>query len=390
MRSPHPKRALRIKAWDVCLNAGTLDGVSHACGKMKQFEWAKPGKVPRLFVDMGYRSVLAAGYVMEHIKSAFEHLDPDVRYCGHVSKEALREVFSELISPDLFKYWYHSDDSCVAIQCVDGTFRANVDISSCDGSHTDVPFEILQHMANQAGVGDQMRRSLDQLLNPLTIRDDDGNIILQAVPSWKVLYSGHTATTAINNIANHCMGLSLRSRVEGRPLRLDECEELIRTNAEELGYIVTVEVCTVVQSIQFLKHSPTENGEPWVNLGVLIRSFGSTHGDFPGRGDLASRAEEWCSGIVASYVHAGDSSILTSLRRRFNKRVSSKVKSFVDKETRHHGYCGVTVSDEDICARYNVDLADVRHMCHLIENMEIGSFYSCILSRAAMEIDYGL
>jgi hypothetical protein len=288
---PHKKKNLRIQGMeDVFEHNIVFDDLWYLPGKsteykMKIFEIAKVGKVPRVIGNLGIPASLQGFRVSNYIKMAMA-LEPVeingglIEFCPKPAPAALKRVFEQLIDPPgRFYFVLFSDDSCLCIRDGDKLLRFNVDISSCDASHTPALFEALRDVCPP-----QMKEDVERLIKQceaeITIYDRNNRarrVVLK--PNRPRLYSGSTITTLINNLANLLIALAIS-------------EAKIRSKADVIlaascaGYIVTCEDCSDWHKLQFLKHSPVldTHGElrALLNPGVLLRLSGACKGDVPG------------------------------------------------------------------------------------------------------------
>jgi len=163
--------------------------------------------------------------------------------------------------------------------------RMNIDITSCDASHTRALFNLYIKIHPTRVQGDAAAL-VAQCEQPIRITDLNARygrhkrrLILK--PKSPRLYSGCTITTGTNCLACILMIASIVAQID-----------TIRTGADVVracaiaGYLVTSLDCTDWHQLQFLKHSPVLDlsGEiqPMLNLGVLLRLSGTAKGDFPG------------------------------------------------------------------------------------------------------------
>jgi len=295
---PHIKRIPRINAYKHVIDHGLVmrriwnlpgKGVEYNC---KRSEYAKFKKTVRCIADMGTPASLQGFRLTAALKRAmFEEplflYGGCIMFCKSPSTEALRHVFKELISPaGRFFFVYFSDDACFALRRDDGTIlRMNIDITSCDASHTRALFNLYIKIHPTRVQGDAAAL-VAQCEQPIRITDLNARygrhkrrLILK--PKSPRLYSGCTITTGTNCLACILMIASIVAQID-----------TIRTGADVVracaiaGYLVTSLDCTDWHQLQFLKHSPVLDlsGEiqPMLNLGVLLRLSGTAKGDFPG------------------------------------------------------------------------------------------------------------
>lgn len=414
-KSVHPKRKLRERA---LLEVENLNLWNHESwltrpikGKLKRFEWAKPGKIPRLICDLGVVASLVMGFAAKRIKNHLESFHRDfankVEFIPKPTHSVLNEVFRQLINPEGRSYFAaHSDDSCFAAHCSDGIFRCNMDISSCDATHTGYIFEsFMNGIPDELPLKTYLRKGLNQLkgkfhiatvdgklklkLNVKPRYDDDG---LEQNPFWLFLASGSTWTTAINTWANFLIHESL-AMVNWGQVRKEDAAAMVVRQARHAGYKVTCEVADIVQKLQFLKHSPTSNGEAFLNLGVILRAHGICHGDLPGssRDTFETRANRFASGVAAGFKHAGRSAFTNVMAEKYNMSETNFTSVFTEEVYRNYDSpSDVTVTDEDIMLRYGISHAQLMHLCNLYRSAGVGDIIRCEASDKILLLDYGL
>lgn len=315
---PHIKRLLRIDAWEQ-IRIGSWKGLHmsdpawlrNLTYKMKKDEVAKNGKYPRMIGDAGIAASLRGFVLTKKMKKVMAEYPiayegGTIEFCAKPEPAKLVEVFSKLIDPPgRFYFVYFSDDSCLSFRDSTGHVQIfNVDISKCDASHGSAIFEALQAIAPDSGE-EGMRELINQCKMPIQIRDlNDPKRKVVLEPKRPRLYSGVTITTLINNLANVMIAKAFAE------IKNPTCSRDVIHAAGTAGYLVTCEVCEVIQDIQFLKHSPVLDSDgnlrPMLNLGVLLRSSGQCKGDLPGRkrDDLETRARMFQGGLLKGmYPH---------------------------------------------------------------------------------------
>lgn len=304
---PHQKKELRVNSWSDVLSLGILfkdlwftrySKNLYTEYKMKIFEIAKPGKPARMIGDLGCPASLQGFRVTKYLKTAMAdrplyYNGGKIEFCPTPSSEKMEEVFRQLIRPDgKFYFVYFSDDSCLAVRTGEDVKRYNVDISSCDASHTKSLFYALERVTPECGKAN-IRTLIRQCESQITVKARySKRERLRLKPLQPRLYSGCTLTTAINNLANVLIAKSIA----------DECTKIgdnfgasdVSDAAERVGYIVTCEDCTADwHHLQFLKHSPVLDVDgdlrAVLNLGVLLRLSGTSKGDVPGSKRLSLR-----------------------------------------------------------------------------------------------------
>lgn len=272
----------------------------------------------------------------------------------------LEEVFNSLLSP---AGRYHavafSDDSCFSIRHKGEVHVYNVDISKCDASHTEALFDALVKITPERGQED-MQRLTDQCGLPITISslwDKKRRCILR--PVHKLLYSGSTLTTAINNLATF---LIMKAFVE---CRYDGPQSLIEA-AESVGYVITLERCHLPEDIQFLKHSPVYDDtgvlRPMLNLGVLLRLSGTCKGDLPGRGDIQTRAESFQRGLLDGAYPYTQFTMLTNMKLAAgvsNEKVREVVAKILEYKVVDGKYPAYRVDPDSMYKRYRLTQTEI-------------------------------
>jgi hypothetical protein len=302
---PHQKRVPRIQAMIESMESGEFAcylWLRRILLKAKKNEWAKVHKPLRGIGDLGILASLQGFVVTKIMKNALTK--STIRFhggsCKYVNRPAtteLREVFRQLITPeDRFYFAYFSDDSVLSVRTADGTVRRfNIDIKSCDCSHTHYLFQMLVEVTPEP-LKKAMKVLIDQLRLPFEIvSTQDKTHKVRFQPHTAKLQSGSTITTLINNIA--CLLIIYAISKEK-----DITSDTIKSAAKKCGYLLTVDSCTDYSQLQFLKHSPVYDTkgrlQPVLNLGVLMRSLGTCKGDLPGRGDIEERARRFNGGLL--------------------------------------------------------------------------------------------
>lgn len=243
---------------------------------VKQIKEAMASK-PLVVIENGIRAIaiFVAGPIFNHLKIAFE---------------SLRTGIYEGVEYDIF-FVYFSDDSCVFLRGKDRDYVVNVDIASCDASHSPHIFKLLRQLLDPDQNFPLGGVLVDHLLLPVQIqfnkkseqfrgRKSVVTDTLTFKPKAECLYSGSVLTTLTNNLA--CI-LMFRQAVADRALDPNQ----FRISCAKAGYIVTMDECEIHEDIQFLKHSPArgtiisgdQSGEssyiPVMNLGPLFRTIGT-------------------------------------------------------------------------------------------------------------------
>lgn len=400
----HPKRAIRIEAWAKLQEEGI--GLDHQdpwvirpWWKMKKDEYSKPGKKPRMIVDLGVAASLRGFRLAEFLKQAqaeqpFEYLGGYLQFIKTPDPQIMAEVFKNLIDPPgRFYFVYFSDDSCFAHRVNGVVYRHNIDISSCDSSHTKALFTALRDLLPPS-MAEDMDVLIKQCSLPLKIvSTNDRKLKVTVKPTGPKLYSGSTITTAINNLANLLIGMALAEMVYIGP-------QSIVLAAERAGYIVTgEEPLDDWHDLQFLKHSPMLDisGEVCavLNFGVLVRASGTCKGDLPGRGNLRERGELFQRGLVNSAYPRLSTPLVNAMRSGLPP---APVTNFINVLSDDFSFKVVTRLDLPVCVvstfeftrRYRHLSQDDDELLRVLTNMEYGREYGSVYLGHILTVDYQL
>lgn len=401
----HQKRKLRVRAYHNIVNSGDLFHKTfnrRVTGKVKRAEIAKPGKATRLINDLTCEGSLLCGFVADQTKQALAAYTEReyFQFIKSPNLDLLKDTFDKLLHPlEQMYFCFFSDDSCVSIRCSDGLFMANVDISSCDGSHGKVVFDFLRKVTRgDSRLFRYVDGAIKQCEMSLTLRSAATQQKVVLKPNAPTLYSGSTLTTLINNFANIAIAHAIKSRIYDG-ITKSECEELIRVAAESAGYIVTVQVCDTYHGLQFLKHSPCETVQgtivPVLNLGVLLRAIGCCWGDLPSYRRLfhrklsfAERAYVYNTSQIQCYKNCATHSLLAVLRGRFYhgdhivfEKGSYLVDSISGDQSMH------LIDDSELARRYGLTVSDMNELSSAFMS---DAMINITASRAILLLDYGL
>lgn len=379
----HPKRKLRVKAdRDIHFSGKKYHPtrVKRVRYKLKPHELLAQGKYPRAIGDLTCPGSTMGGYIMDTIKMVFAIPfvigSASCRFVKCPDIQILKGVFHNLMSHPGLYFVFFSDDSCIGLDCTDGRLIANLDISACDGSNFDPVFDCLKRaMDVDARFSYDIEGIFAQCLLPFIVHSVDYMQRIVFTPLGKVLYSGSVLTTCINNMANTLIFLSIVHKLGGVVRSKQDSMKIIQEAAEEVGFILKVDVCTHHGDIQFLKHSPAfVKGEivPYLNLGVWMRGFGHCVGDLPivkgskkGDRSYSTRARAYNSDVVKSRVHAGKHVI----QRAFQEHVIDTTLETKFEEILSTNGCDTFIPTEELAARYGVTSTAIEELGHLISGI---------------------
>lgn len=395
--APHKKRRLRRRVRVEVNTHGNDRGtrtkvVNYGCKKGELLAW---NKYLRGIGDLTTAGSTVGGYIMDIAKQVFEiGYRKGVGLAEFVKSpepSILQGVFERLITPIGVYFAYFSDDSCVGVQCADGNFVANLDISCCDGSNYEPIFEILkQAMMVDPRFNHDIESTFQQLRLPMKVKNPNGRESVVFLPDGPVLYSGSVLTTSVNNMANTMIFISFMSMYNEGMTRA-EMPALLTRAAHQVGFKVKIDVCECVEDIQFLKHSPSViDGKviPWLNIGTWLRGFGTYRGDLPGRGkDNKRKARIFNSDVVKSHVHSGNHCIHEAFKRHTVKETHGQ--NF--EQLRPKVETGFTeyIPSESIAARYGVPVQYIEELARLIAGSEVGVAINHPVLDEIYKKDYG-
>jgi hypothetical protein len=322
IQKPHPKKRLRMAAWNELIKRNLLAHdvwMTSTQGSVKRKELGKGGnKKPRLVNSLSTQASLLGILVTSLYKHAMAEVD--FVYKGHRAKfigspkpTELSQAFEHIIMGKGYEFIYYSDDSCIGVM-EDGERRFyNADIANCDTSHTGDMFSTLL-MASRGKARSILRRLIAQCRTPLVIKTRLApKQSVTFIPNEPVMYSGTTLTTFLNNLANLAIFMAV---VDARASTREE----IMLAAEDSGYTITAERCDFPEDLQFLKHSPSMNGNSAtavLNAGVILRASGKCKEDVPGRKTelFRLRAERQQRNSQACYAKIPQHDILRAMYR---------------------------------------------------------------------------
>lgn len=307
----------------------------------------------------------------------------------------LEFVFGELIEPsERFYMSVFSDDSCLALRKADGTIlRYNVDISSCDSSHTSELFFALRDLF-PSHLRDEVEQLIAQCRESFTILDmynKARKVVLK--PTGPRLYSGSTLTTILNNLANFCIGVSIAKHPN-----IQSARDVISA-AFRAGYEVTCEDCSDWHQLQFLKHSPVRCTDgvirPLLNIGVLLRLSGTCKGDLPGSKDtpLCERGRAFQASLLrGAYPHA-HFKLLDNMREHAglgNEECDKHIRKIFEYKVADGDYSDFRVPSEEVWARYDLNALEIAELEEDFGNCAYGEHYYSDGTNKVLEKDYGL
>lgn len=311
-------------------------------------------------------------------------------YVPNPNVQRVSAAFEKIINPDFASFIFFSDDACAGFRCSDGVLKVNLDISGCDGSHTERIFDVCSNLVQGTAHEETMKWLILQCMLPLNFKEE--NVQMKFSPKSPVLYSGSTMTTFVNNIGISVIADELE-KAYSPTLTMDEMLAMIPIACASVGYLVTCQRCDHVEDLQFLKMSPvfTLDGtlSCCLNLGVILRTLGQCSGDIPGRkGTLVARATAFNASVVAGLKHAGNHSLTHALRRKYPASNSTPIySSYLTAQL--SGRCE-GLDELSLLKRYRISSGEWDELLSIIDASEIGDILWCPAFDKVMCLDYGL
>jgi len=393
---PSAKRRIKLLALIDVINSSDYSlFVTHIRGKLKLYEKAKPGKNPRLIGDYTTPGSLLAGYLCEIAKSAFvgchdSYSEYGFDVCGMYSEfvkstdsVTLDRVGNMLMTDNRNMHFHHSDDSLFKL---DGKLY-ELDISSCDSSNGQPIFDIVSWLFDDTQYKDVIDRCIKQCSLCLKVRDPCNNlnsVKLRGIRPFE--YSGSTLTTLLNEVASTLIGIQISYDKSS-----NSCDVI--NSAMSVGYNVTLVLRDNMSQATLLKNS-WDGNRSFLNLGAILRSFGTFSGDLPGSSKipLDIRCEDFCASLVLAYKHSGITSVYKALARRYCYHtgyyddVVKKVMSYSYNSEFARG----EISDDALIDRYDVTQSQIDELNYYIVNRPMFQLISLPIIDRIYFVDYGL
>lgn len=433
---PHIKRALRHMFVQRVVEHTPDDNMTRFVEAKVKKEFAKQGKVPRLYVtyDGGcmyanelpeYAKVCLDGCRTYTHKGVKVHINIFAKPTSPGLTASLREAINCMSRHDEVYILIYSDDSVWAGNLNGVDFAFNVDISSCDSGNKagvfGLIFMLLSQFSPELAIG-----LVSQCANVIKLQNPEDPLEMCEIHMFSLFEgSGTVLTTILNHVA---MFMIAQAAVvilgDYRHLvnHWEKISDLVVKCGEAFGHVLTVEPARndfgfVPEKIQFLKRSPLRlmSGEyvPVMNYGTIFRGFGSIEGDLTAdmvgmsvvefaQLSAGERMDVFLSGVVAGLKNEPNSIILSALRRRFcslpgrlasgwdeldHVRFSLQSSNVLDEGSADHAR-GM-VCTESLSRRYDVNTSQLDALAGKISNCRVGCIYpdECVGSFA--RVDYG-
>lgn len=433
----HVKKALRMMFVNREVDHTPENNMTRFVEARVKKEFAKQGKVPRLYVtyDAG---CMYANELPEWMKvclngvRTFYHdgITAHIHIFAKPTSDALRGAMSSLIDcmcrRDEVYILIYSDDSCWTGNINGVPFAFNVDISSCDsgnkGGVFGIVFMLLAHFSPELAAG-----LCSQCANPIKLANpEDPDELCEIYMHSLFEGSGTVLTTILNHVAMYMVAqaaLVLFSSLRSSLNTWEEVSLVVVKAGQSFGHVLSVEPARdslgfCPEKIQFLKRSPLRltSGEyvPVLNYGTIFRGFGSIEGDLTA--DMVGmsavefsqlkadkRCEMFLSGVVAGLKNEPNSIVLSALRRRFALLPGSKAGVWENMDLSKFSLqtskllgedlgsvsIGGDIDNESLCRRYGLSPCDLSALAGKIENSRIGFLYPDRCVGAFASVDYG-
>lgn len=416
--SPHVKQKLRIKAIKELIAKGEMLNslfMTKIAGKIKIPEFAKAGKKPRLIGDFSCPGSLLAGFLIPLIKYAFSEPinigGATIRFVYSTDSAELDAIFDEIDKSKIDQYIFFSDDMCCRIK-INGEFKwCNLDISACDASNGISVFDrAVWFFDERLEFENLMTKAVMQCQSRLVIFHPNGKKIkenITARPTQPIEFSGTQLTTLLNNIASSCICVSIHyhKKILESESRLINFDNLVYKAALAVGYEVTVDMCSDLYDVQFLKHSFYHDDEgkinSFVNAGALLRSFGTCWMDLPferKKGETINTAAEMRNWqVLQGFKHSG-LEILTNplLQSRSAVKHTGHIQLLnrLTNESTYKMYLNTESKRRPVPVnvfldRYRMSIAEFEELVTLFHESEVGHLISCIAVDKILHKDYG-
>lgn len=383
--------------------------------KCKKYEVSKYKKYIRIIMDLGVHASLQGAQLMAQFKKCINlH---EFRY-QYTTGRSMMFVFIakpviEVLTHYLKMLWFndtnedillvHSDDAMLSF--VNESGRREViccDLKQCDGSQLEPAIEAFFTLLR---ADDVVVRLKQQLRKDIRIVSTQGErVVLSANGLW--FPSGHVMTTSANTCSYFAIACCA---LMGEGIKNSSHFQAI---GKKVGFMIEVVPCSIVQDMQFLKHSLVRTYEnDWIatiNPGVWMRASGRCFRELPGskKHSYWERAAEYQA--LLTYGMIGNVMIpeLDGVYVDHTRRKQLQQRGIVEKDLRtlrgytdkfHFVTCEevnkrplVKCSVEEYFARYRLTDAELVELCELISQLDVGYFvYSQAVSKI-LNMDYGL
>lgn len=433
----HVKKALRTYFVNSQVVHSPDDNMTRIVEAKVKKEFAKQGKVPRLYVtyDAG---CMYANELPEYVKICLDgcrtyerggmkfHINIFAKPTTPGLAQALKDVIGSMSSHEEVYILIYSDDSVWAGNMNGVDFGFNVDISSCDsgnkGGVFGLIFMLLSQFSPELAVG-----LVSQCANRIKLTNpEEKDHYLEIYMHSLFEGSGTVLTTILNHVAMFMIAQAavvIFSNFRSSVGSWERISDLVVMSGRVFGHVLTVEPAKcehgfIPEKIQFLKRSPIQTVDgfyiPCLNYGTIFRSFGSVEGDLTADMvgmsvsefaplSVEDRANVFLSGVVAGLKNEPNSIVLSALRRRFDRLPGSfaaggwesldqnkfSLISSDDLGSDSDLLAGSDLSSASLCRRYDIDESTLNALAGKISSCRIRHLYPDSAVGAFSHVDYG-
>jgi hypothetical protein len=411
-------------------------------GNVKK-EYAKPGKVPRLFVSYG-KGCMYSNEIPEFIKLAIDgqhyfrrgtlhdECDVTIDIMAKPKSISMQQAFAGLMDATRIKNTIYvaiySDDAVYGGNWNGEAFLMNVDISGCDASNGAFIFGYLCELMAQINP-ERARGLVEQCMKPLEVRNPDNTdekFVFNIHGPFEG--SGTVLTTCLNHVASYNDAIGFCRSFGPKPVGVEMQEHAaisVNEGARRMGHKVTCEPCgsidVVYEKMQLLKFSlfRTTKGS-WCaarNYACFFRALGSVEGDM--RADQlgitpaefatwpwTDRMEVFCGAVIQGLINEPQSRIMNALRKRFpwNGRTvislsyeGEVMSGFVEPTQPGIEECfsgdlrrELVLDEQSLCLRYGITEKDIDELVESISQIQLGRVSTTFAVTRFNAVDYGL
>jgi hypothetical protein len=420
----------RVHAWlDLCSsNHPMLEGHFMGIDKnaiiksmLKMPEIAKLGKNGRMLGDFSIPGSLLAAHLIGPLKQCFSERYEDTNCVIYFAKSTdasyITDLVTDMLSSEKDFFIYFSDDMICRVRDGHEWRLFNLDISSCDKSNGQGVFSRLADLLGENPENsDVIARAIEQCALPLEVRNPSGKKmgIKEKIVAWiggLLESSGTSLTTILNNIAAASICLSIAWHLRNNLYKTRDITERISKAAFAVGYKVTCEKADCPAGLQFLKMSfyydPEGRVQSYLNLGAIIRSFGTAWMDYPYNRRLgetlegAVRFRNWST--LQSYKHSGETKLYTSYLaapscQRPRRGDYNLISASVQRENRYRSTVTEVAAFTNyrppvpfaaLNARYGFSECAYDDLCKVIAKSDVGDVIHHTVTHIILARDYG-
>lgn len=320
--------------------------------------------------------------------------------------ETLSTMFRQLHdarnTPNTVYAMIFSDDAVYSGNVNGEPFMFNADVSSNDSSQ-DTPAFLAVALALGRFSKKRAKGLVKQCMLPIRVRDKEGGD-----GSFAIKFAGpfEGSGTVLTTILNHFGSLMIAVGYAALRATGFDVETSLREGAGLVGHTMTMDVCSGMSDVLFLKRYPVLCGDQWVPQiagGTLLKRFGSVEGDLthqqlglsPAEFDPLQHPERFQrhqAGIMLGWKHEPSNPLMKAMREKFVSDApcvevlhDSLTHVFVDTLD-HAGVDGGAAFRE----RYNLDEQEIIVLQESINLWSVGVTSTCSAVRKIMKKDYDM